>query len=568
MAQRQTNIAIRAPAADGLNTEDSPYGLSEQFAVRADNAVIDKSGRLSVRESFADYVVTDNVTRTNYIGYTHTVEVTEAAGIDINGTQYIFGIEKSIHTGSPAKDDEYRFVGLSGTTLTAYSYTDPKSNPTGLDNACIVSFNDEALIFSSGNQALVFDGTTVDDLFTGTDDVDYIKPRDDTGVLAAEIDGDVAIAAYGRVWVTGVNDDYNTIYYSDLLNARKWYDGRATPADSQNTAGIIDVSEYWPNGKDRIVGMAAHNGFLIVFGRFSILIYSGVQGDPAAADGLTLQDAIANVGLVSREGICLTGSDLMFVDDTGVKSLGRVIQEKSSPLTTVTGNIARDFASAVTVETDNRNISLEYFLDKDLVVCQFAEQQIAYAIDIRRPASNGNFKVTKWTETEFRRMVYIETGDMQGTFLTRPQELRSTYDTYSSFLKYSGYTSWDSRNVDFVYESPYLTLGDVTTTKYPKRVDFTIRTDLGNTDLTTSWGFGDDLDYSKDSTVFIAGVSEWGVAEWGIGEFGGGTANTERVRVNMKGRGPVIQLAHNSASNGNSMSLVEINLQLLLGRTY
>lgn len=378
----------------------------------------------------------------------------------------------------------------------------------------------------------------------------------------------MAIAAYGRLWVSGVNGDYNTIYYSDLLNAKQWYDGRGSPVDSQNTAGIIDVAEYWPNGKDKIVGMAAHNGFLVIFGRFSILIYSGVQGDPAGTNGLQLQDAIANVGLISREGICSTGSDLLFVDDTGVKSLGRVIQEKSSPLTTLTGNITNDFADAVNEEVDKRNISLTYFLDKNLVVCQFAEQQIAYTIDMRRPAANGNYKCTKWTNTNFRRMVYIETGTMRGTFLTYPQAARSEFDLYSGFLKYDGYNSWDNSDYSFIYESPFLTLGDTSITKYPKRVDFTIRADIASADFTTSWGFTDGLDWSKDSTVEIEGIPEWGIAEWGIAEFGGSTDNIERFRVNMKGHGSAIQLGHRADTNNNSTSLLEINLQLLTGRTY
>ena len=105
-------------------------------------------------------------------------------------------------------------------------------------------------------------------------DVDYIPPTDDTGVIASQIDGDIVTAAYGRLWAAGVNGDYNTIYYSDLLIADQWYDGRGTPVDTQNTGGIIDVSQYWPNGEDRIMGIEAHNSLLIIFGRHSILVYS------------------------------------------------------------------------------------------------------------------------------------------------------------------------------------------------------------------------------------------------------------------------------------------------------
>ena len=91
----------------------------------------------------------------------------------------------------------------------------------------------------------MYDGSTITPLFSGTEDTDYIKPQDQHTVFANAINGDVAAAAYGRLWVTGVDGDYETIYYSDLLLATQWYDGRSSAADPQNTGGIIQINEYW-----------------------------------------------------------------------------------------------------------------------------------------------------------------------------------------------------------------------------------------------------------------------------------------------------------------------------------
>ena len=44
-----------------------------------------------------------------------------------------------------------------------------------------------------------------------------------------------------------------------------------------------------------------------------------------------LQDAIEGMGAVSRDAVCSNGSDVLFVDDSGVRSLGRSIQEQSQP---------------------------------------------------------------------------------------------------------------------------------------------------------------------------------------------------------------------------------------------
>ena len=162
----------------------------------------------------------------------------------------------------------------------------------------------------------------------------------DLGGNTYPIDGDIAISAYGRVWVTGVGGDYHQIHYSALLDETSWYVEEVLDPDNPkqifNDAGIIDVREYWPVDGDSIVNIHAHNGYLLVFGRNSILIYANADsGSPAGIinqpdSGIFLQDAIANVGLVRREAICNIGTDVLFVDDSGVRSLGRVIQEKST----------------------------------------------------------------------------------------------------------------------------------------------------------------------------------------------------------------------------------------------
>lgn len=50
MAKQLQSIAIQAPGFFGLNTQDSPTSLSEQFALVADNCVIDQFGRIGARK--------------------------------------------------------------------------------------------------------------------------------------------------------------------------------------------------------------------------------------------------------------------------------------------------------------------------------------------------------------------------------------------------------------------------------------------------------------------------------------------------------------------------------------
>jgi len=53
MASRLEPIAITAPGYAGLNTQDSALSLSKDFALVAENAVIDKNGRIAARRGWA-----------------------------------------------------------------------------------------------------------------------------------------------------------------------------------------------------------------------------------------------------------------------------------------------------------------------------------------------------------------------------------------------------------------------------------------------------------------------------------------------------------------------------------
>ena len=60
MAQQLQSINLVAPAFKGINTEDSPLAQDPSFADVADNAVIDKRGRIASRKG--NLVITTNKT--------------------------------------------------------------------------------------------------------------------------------------------------------------------------------------------------------------------------------------------------------------------------------------------------------------------------------------------------------------------------------------------------------------------------------------------------------------------------------------------------------------------------
>ena len=568
MAQQQQNITISAPGFQGLNTEDSPLQQDPGFCVVADNAVVDKFGRIGSRKPWTEFTTAVNVTYSAAVGVVDTQIKTHRIGNgDINGTNYVLAtVGVYQYDASNVLLQEDYFICKLTTAVGPVYELDEISYPalgtaSALADAKIVNFNDKLYIFSATNECLVYDGSTITKLFTGTNDVDYIKPQDDTGVLAAAIDGDVAAAAFGRLWVSGVNGDYQSVYYSDLLIATQWYDGRAVPADAQNTGGIIDVNEYWPKGTDRIVGIVAHNNALFIMGRESILVYNNAAtGDPAAADGIALADTITGIGCVNRDAIANIGSDVLFVDDSGVRSLGRTIQEKSAPLGDLTANVRRDITDIIALTADKSTISLSYWPDENLTVVNFSNDQQAFAIEMRAPSVTGGNKVTRWTDTVWERAMYYEIDGEARVLLT------SSASDYGLFLYESG-VSYNNEPFEFKYESNSFTFGQPANFKFVKQIDFTVVSTLTDAQAYAGWGYSGRLDYNKALTITAQAPAFYNVAYYNQDdEYGPGLTTFKRYRVNAKGSGESVLIGFRTEINGNTLSLQEINVQTLIGR--
>ena len=559
MAQPQQNITIAAPGFQGLNTEESPLEQNPGFGTITDNAVVDKSGRIAAREAFATKTVTDAIPYSTAPGMvTEEKDLKRIASGVIDGQLHILAIMShwQYDVNGALLQEDYYIVEVDDDALGSITYP-AVLIPANLRDAKIIPFNNKMYIYSKGNEPLVFDGTTITKLSATAG---YIAPQDDTGTIAAELNGDVATAAYGRMWVSGVNGDYNTIYYSDLLIGHQWYDGKAVPTDPLNTAGILDVAEYWPLGGDRIVAIQAHNNFLIVFGRSSILLYANAAvGDPAAEGGIFLQDTIENVGCINRDAITSIGSDIIFVDDSGVRSLGRTIQEKSVPIGDLSVNVRSDIQQAILVEP-NKDISLFYVPDKGMLVCLFSDTEQAYVFDMKQPSASGGNKVTRWTDCVFNRGIFIEDGDTAYTLLAGRHG--------TGALVYGGYSQYDGQPYLFKYESNLFTFGDSVRQKFLKQVDFTIISTFINAEATVKWGYGGSLQYSSNKTIVATPPALFGVAEYNVGTFGLGLDTIKRYRTNTKGSGATVAVGFEAEINGNSCSIQEINIQTLLGRIY
>lgn len=561
MAQPQQNLSLSAPAFQGINTEDSPLTQDITFAARANNAVIDEYGRIGSRRGFRNYATSVSfagVTPPSHDSYTYTV----GSMAHSEGFAPSCAVEFRFETGGSVTDVVHYLCTIDTSTNTLTVGTHATSLTSKVLEAQIVFFANLYYVFTAGESALELDPATgaVTKLKDGAG---FLAPQDDSGNLTnGDITGDVACAAYGRLWVTGVDGDYQKIWYSDLNDGRVWYDGKAAPTDPLNTAGGIEVSEYWPAGRDRIVAIRAWNNMLAVFGRNSILMYGNPQGDPASVGGIFLQDAIDGIGLVSRDAVTSTGSDLLYVDDSGVRSLGRTVQEQSAVIGDLTANIRTDISDKIRSVVDKESIKIGYWPEDSLVVVAFGTEKLAYVLEASRPSSTGGWRVTSWSNLTWQNMLHVEDADANFILMGGDGGLKQYIG--GSDQAFDG----TEETFKFEYISNPISFGDQVRQKFPKRMDLTIISRDDDTVARARWGFGGSLQYSKTLNVEALLPAYWGAAEYGSATYGEGAELVRRYRVHTKGSGALITLGVDATMDGGFFSLQELNIQTLLGRIY
>ena len=504
MAQPLQSINLVAPAFQGINTEDSPLAQDTSFAEIADNAIIDRQGRLAARQGNSVITTNKTVLGTDYIHNIHEF-------YDSAGNEVIFSTgNNKIMTGTTTLVD-----------ATPGSYT------INANDWKIVNFNDKAYFFQRGFDPLVYDNSTGVRTFTVAN----------SGATNATFKANEVIAAFGRLFIAGNATNDTVIYWSDLL------DGNAFTGGS---SGSIDVAKAWPNGADKIVALAAHNDFLVVFGEHSIIVYSGASS-PAS---MAISDTISGVGCIDRKTVQNIGTDLLFLSDDGLRSLGRVIQEKSLPITDASRNVKQDLIAKIRAKTSPA--TSVYSPENYFYLLGLPDSNLIYCFDLRGRLENGAFRVTKWPSVDFKSFARDRNGDIY-------------IGTVDGIGKYEGFDDNNSSYI-FRYASPGLTFGDPSKLKLLKKIRPTI-VGGNSADIILSWTY--DFSIQANTSRFRVGASTpgfYGVSEYTAVEFTLGDL-ISRKSLNCTGNGSVVSVGLQTEVNGSSISLQEMNVLALVGKT-
>ena len=377
------SVSLLAPGFMGLNTQDSQVGLASGYATVADNVVISKGGRLSSRNGHKLLNTMSPVLgEDNYIDSIWRHDLVDGRKYYLaNGNNKMF-VGKEVTSVSGMRDPAPRNslnnivdITPAGVTITGSRWQMQTLPEGSSSNAHIYT-----VATQKGNPALVFD---VDELGDG-----QWRQLTDVGTGPLDVtnfDPDCCLAAYGRIWTANITENPFTIFYSDLLEPTNF---------STENAGILDISSVVGNN-DTIIGLAQHNNFLVIFCENNIVVYDGVA-DP---DTMKLQDVITGVGCISRDSIKATGTDLIFMSASGIRSLTRTIQEKSMPMRELSLNIKDDIQEALEFETAPENIRAGYCEDGAFYVVTLPLNRKIIYVDLRMPLPNGSARCSTWSLT-------------------------------------------------------------------------------------------------------------------------------------------------------------------------
>lgn len=501
-------IIIREPGTFGLNTEQALAVDDPKWCTEGVNLVFDDTNRLTSRKGFNLLTTSgqhsdDVVTVFEFIQNSSTSEIIHSGGMQLyKGT----------------------------TTLTNISGT--ITLPTG-DDWQFVNFNGKCIGVQQGHTPVVYTGTG-----------SFADITAATGTLPT---GNCALAAFGRLWVA--DSDRVTLKFSDILDETNW---------STAGSGSLDTTEIWPDGLDEIVALGEFQNQLLVFGKRSILVYTGAdkliddtgQATVSLATSFQLFDIIRR-GTNWRDSVVAIGNDLLFMSPDGLRSVSRGLESQTMPLTDLSTQVRSiligQLDGATTVKAAYSPVDRAYLvrIDKSTGINY-------WYFDVGRRLQTGDLRAFRWTGIDY-------------TSITVASDNTVYFGGAGEIGDHSGYL-----DLGDTYDVEWLTAGTelgVQGEKILKTGRFLIATNAANA-FTLRWcvDFQETCYTATASAGFNNAQSEWNVAEWGLDEWSGTAQVSRELRVPLSHSGQIVQVGARATVNGSELAFANVTLLAKVGR--
>ena len=511
----------------GLNTQESGVTLESGYATKAINCIIDKFGRLGSRRGWTSVTTNNGTLNDNqsleglfeFINADQTTTMLSAGGLKLfSGTTTL--------TEMPVKQADQ-------TTNLTITFTGNRWQFSQLQEGAGYGSTMYGFAAQKGNPLLVYRKTSHTGAYIFQRIGDYgTKP---TGVTT--FDPDCTHTAFGRQWVAGVTGAKTTVFYSQLLDGALF---------TGTGSGLIDI-ETVVGGSDEIVAISSHNGFLIIFCQKSIVVYQ----NPDDPTNLTLADVITGVGCIARDTVQQTGTDLIFLSHSGVRSFNRVIQDKSMPMRDLSMNIRDDLVAYVGGEVLD-NIKSIYFERDAFYLLVLPSLKQSFYFDLRQTLPNGGARVTSWEG-------FIPTA------LYNTKDNNLYLGMAGGIGKYFGYSD-NGSTYRLEYFTSNIDANEPFSLKFLKRASVVVLA-AGTQDIVFKYGFDYKTTYTSRTFTkdFIGGSAEYNIAEYNVGEFSTGIAINDIV-MHLGGSGKILQFGVEVPIEGAPVSLQQLTIYLKTGK--
>jgi len=590
---------------NGLNTQDNPATLDPSYLTSANNIVIRESGRISFRKGFKQKVVPSGTAigsmvehndqsvsgGQNKIFASHgtsifTIDFTSpnaafpSSGANVKRTvanstgdwQFV-NFNKRLHCFHAGVSPQ-RYDGASdtGERWSAHQNATAINDGSNINNSVTTITVDSTVGFPPNGQIIIeseiisytgITATTFTGLTRGVGSSSAASHNNDVAVKTYTIPGGVTtfdpscgMGVYGRLWCGGITESPDVMFWSNLLDGDDWING---------DAGVLDLSKIW--GQDKIVAIAPFFGKLVIFGENNIAIYDS----PTAVGSLALNEVIKGVGLVSRDTVQAIGDDLVFLSNTGLRSLARTTEKDKLPLLDLTLNIKDQIIRNI---GQSKNVKSVYVINEGIYVMSFVDKNIQYVLDFKHTTPEGTPRITTWTfENDREPASMINTELFSGLLIGQKDGSIAGYegyfDTDMSFV--SSAVVLTNFGIAADVSSIWITLGESFTASILKKLMFVMEGGSGAT-LGIQWYKDYSITPSATTQILLAPTTTGTTAFYGAATSLYGASKftplfgLQEYMTSLTGSAKNLKLNLNFVSNGYDTSLQELSIISLQGK--
>jgi len=473
-------------------------------------------------------------------------------------------------------------VASEGTTITngvGYKITEFKelTSVTNGEFYIITAMQEDSTSWSSDFNGGGSDSPAVGDRYEATSTGSLTEGnavrRADWNDLGGPIDSNIGdtfvatstntdISSYGKV-----EPDWTHIGGPEIANANDIFTSTSTTDITQygdvvpnyGSAGIINLKTVW--GTDEIVAIAPFYGKLVIFGKHNIVIYN----NPSDTSALTLDEVIRGIGCVSRDSVQAIGDDIVFLSDTGLRSLARTAEKDKVPLVDLSLNIKNDLIKDIAISTNVKSVYLE---DEGLYIMSFVDVPSTYVFDVKHNTPNGVPRATKWTFNSGIGPASFAFTDSMGLLMGSKDGSIATYQDYVDRV-YVSPSSTTTKTYLSRFITTWIAMGEGVASALLKTLKATFDGGV-STDVTINWykDFGIDAFNSNQKTLTptSSGTSAlYGVSEFGIAEFSPLIGQRE-YSIPLKGSVKHLKIGIDTVVNDSLVSVQDLTLLYKQGK--